>query len=45
MPYNIELVALLTLGYKDENEIIIKKELREYKDVVNFNTYSMKNEK
>lgn len=42
---NIELVALLTLGYKDESETIIEKELREYKDVVNFNTYSMKNEK
>ena len=45
LPNNIELVALLTLGYKDESETIIEKELREYNDVVNYNTYSIKSKK
>lgn len=36
---NMELVALLTLGYKDDNEEIPMKELRSYKDVVHFNRY------
>lgn len=39
LPDNIELVALLTLGYKDDNEEMPTKELRNYKDVVHFNTY------
>lgn len=39
LPDNIELVALLTLGYKDDNEEIPMKELRSYKDVVHFNRY------
>jgi hypothetical protein len=39
------LIALLTLGYKDESETIVEKKLREYNDVVNFNTYSMKDKK
>lgn len=39
LPDNIELVALLTLGYKDDNEEMPTKELRSYKDVVHFNTY------
>lgn len=45
LPNNIELIALLTLGYKDESETIVEKKLREYNDVVNFNTYSMKDKK
>lgn len=45
LPNNIELIAILTLGYKDESEIISEKELREYNDVVSFNTYSNKNSK
>ena len=40
LPNHIELVALLALGYKDNTEIIPKKELRDYDDVVNFDTYS-----
>ena len=40
LPDNIELIALLTLGYKDDSEIIPKKELRNYKDVVYFNSYN-----
>ena len=39
LPNNIELVALLTLGYKDKSEIIPEKELRDYNEVVNLNTY------
>jgi len=39
LPDNIELVGLLTLGYKDDNEEIPKKELKNYKDVVHLNTY------
>lgn len=39
LPDNIELVALLALGYKDDNEEIPKKEVRNYEDVVNYNTY------
>jgi len=39
LPDNIELVGLLTLGYKDYNEEIPEKELKKYKDVVHFNTY------
>lgn len=39
LPDHIELVALLTLGYKDEKEEIPKKELKNYKDIVHFNTY------
>ncbi len=39
LPDNIELVALLTLGYKDNDEELPIKELRSYKDVVHFNRY------
>ncbi len=39
LPDNIELVALLALGYKDNREEIQDKELRTYKDTVYFNTY------
>lgn len=39
LPDNIELVALLTLGYKDNNEEIPAKRLRNYNDIVHFNTY------
>ncbi len=39
LPDNVELVALLSLGYKDNKEEIPNKELRNYEDVVHFNTY------
>lgn len=39
LPKNIELVALITLGYADTSEEIPEKELRDYKDVVHFETY------
>ena len=39
LPDNIELVALLSLGYKDDGEEIPDKELRTYKETVHFNTY------
>lgn len=39
LPDNIELIALLTLGYKDDNEELPTKELRSYKEVVHFNKY------
>lgn len=39
LPDNIELVALLTLGYKDNSENIPEKELRKYEDVVHYNKY------
>lgn len=39
LPDNIELIALLTLGYKDDIEEMPKKEFRSYDDVVNYNTY------
>lgn len=42
LPNNIELIALLALGYKDENETKIEKELRKYDDVVSLDTYSNK---
>lgn len=42
LPDNIELIALLTLGYKDNNEIILEKELRDYEEVVSFDTYKNK---
>lgn len=42
LPDNIELVALLSLGYKDDAEEIPDKELRSYKDIVHFDTYDNK---
>ena len=42
LPDNIELVALLSLGYKDDREEIPDKELRSYKDTVHFDTYDNK---
>lgn len=42
LPDNIELVALLSLGYKDNGEEIPNKELRSYKETVHFNTYDNK---
>lgn len=42
LPDNIELVALLSLGYKDNGEEIPNKELRSYKDTVHFDTYDNK---
>ena len=39
LPDNIELVALLSLGYKDDGEEIPDKELRTYKETVHFDTY------
>ena len=40
LPDNIELVALLTLGYKDDKENIPEKELKNYEDVVYIDTYN-----
>lgn len=40
LPNNIELIALLTLGYKDEEEIIPEKELKKYEVAVHFDTYN-----
>ena len=39
LPDNIELIALLTLGYKDDSEVYIEKQLRNFDEVVNYNTY------
>jgi len=39
LPNNIELIGLIALGYKDDNEEIPKKELKDYKEIVHFNTY------
>jgi nitroreductase len=39
LPDNIELVALLALGYKDDSENIPNKELRAYNEIVHFDTY------
>ncbi len=41
LPDNIELVALLTLGYKDNSEEIQEKKLRNYEDVVYKNKYNI----
>ena len=41
LPDNIELVALLTLGYKDNSEEIPEKKLRNYEDVVYKNKYNI----
>ena len=40
LPDNIELVALLSLGYKDDSEEILDKELRTYKETVHFDKYN-----
>lgn len=40
LPDNIELVALLTLGYKDNNENLPEKQLKNYKDIVHIDTYN-----
>ncbi|MDE6224413.1 MAG: nitroreductase family protein [Alphaproteobacteria bacterium] len=39
LPENIELVALVSLGYKDEKEQIPEKNLRPYNEVVHFEKY------
>ena len=39
LPDNIELIALLTLGYKDDSEVYIEKQLRNFDEVVSYNTY------
>ncbi len=43
LPENIELVALLSLGYKDNNEEIMEKKLKDYNDIVYIDKY--KNQK
>lgn len=40
LPENVELIALLTMGYKDDSEQIPEKELKDYKDIVYFDTYN-----
>ncbi len=42
LPDNIELIALLALGYKDEEEQIPEKILKPYDEIVHFNTYKIK---
>lgn len=39
LPDNIELVALLSLGYKDNNEEIPEKKLKDYNEIVHINKY------
>lgn len=40
LPDNIELVALLALGYKDDSEEIPEKRLRNYEDIVHTDKYN-----
>ena len=39
LPDNIELIALISLGYKDEEEQIQEKELKPFEQVVHFDKY------
>jgi len=42
VPDHVELVALVTLGYKNESEEIMPKILREFNDVVSYEAYGNK---
>jgi nitroreductase len=39
LPPNIELIALIAVGYKDPSEKIERKELREIKEIIHWDTY------
>jgi nitroreductase len=43
LPDHIELVALVTLGYKDESEEIMPKILRPFSEVISYDTFGKKN--